>query len=34
MLAEMTGLARLKEDRERLLEDNRELRKFFGTNPY
>ena len=33
MLAEMTGLARLKEDREQLLEDNRELRKFFGTNP-
>ena len=33
LLAEMSGLDRLKEDRERLQEENRELRKFFGTNP-
>ena len=33
LLAEMSGLDRLREDRERLQEENRELRKFFGTNP-
>jgi len=33
MLADMTGLSKLKEERDRLLQENSELRKFFGTNP-
>ena len=33
MLSEMTGLTRLRQENDRLLRENSELRKFFGTNP-
>ena len=33
MLGEMTGLTRLRQENERLQQENRELRKFFGSNP-
>ena len=33
LLAEMTGLAEMRTEVQRLRQENSELRKFFGTNP-
>ena len=33
LLSEMTGLAEMRTEVQRLRQENRELRKFFGSNP-